>query len=186
MNKNILLYLAFLCSGLLSSAPLSALDNDDPHFGDFIEAPKWQEAKVTIPPFPNRDDLLKVEVDRVDMPFSFYVDPDSLSVVNDDVVRYTVLIESNSGASNIMYEGIRCSTNEYRTYAYGTHDEKFSKARASSWTRITSTISGAMTHRYNFKRYYLCDDLGRPLSASVSLQRIRYPEDFAMEGERID
>jgi hypothetical protein len=186
MNKNILHYLVFFCSGLLLSAPLSAIEDDDPDLGGFIEAPKWQEGEVAIPPFPNRDDLVKVEVDRADMPFTFYIDPGSLSVGEDGVTRYTVLIESSSGASNIMYEGIRCSTNEYRTYAYGTHDDKFSKARTGSWTRITSTSSGAMTHRYNFKRYYMCDDIGRPYSASESLQRIRYPEDFAVGGLRDD
>ena len=185
MNKNILLYLAFLCSSLLLSAPLSALENDDPDLGGgFIEAPKWQEAKIAIPPFPNRNDLVKVEVDRVDMPFSFYIDPASLSIDKDGVSRYTVVIESSSGASNIMYEGIRCATHEYRTYAYGTHDGKFSKALSSSWTKITS--SGAMAHRYNFRRHYMCNDLDRPLPVRESLQRIRYPEDFATSGERDD
>jgi hypothetical protein len=183
MNKNILYYLVLLCSGLLLSAPLSAIENDDPDLGGgFIEAPKWQEAEIAIPPFPNRDDLLKVEVDRVDMPFGFYIDPGSLSVGKDGVSRYTVLIESSSGARNVMYEGIRCSTHEYRTYAYGTYDDKFSKALSSNWKRITG--SGAMAHRYNLRRYYLCDDYSRPFSASESLRRIRYPEDFGTAGER--
>lgn len=185
MNKNIRLYLSLICGGLLLSAPLSAQENDDPDLGNgFIEPPKWQEAEIAIPPFPNRDELVKVEVDRVDMPFSFYIDPASLSVDKDGVSRYTVLIESSSGASNIMYEGIRCATHEYRTYAYGTHDDKFSKARSSTWTKITS--SGAMAHRYNFRRHYMCNDFDLPFSVRESLQRIRYPEDFATSGERDD
>ena len=184
MNKTIRFYLSLICSGLLLSAPLSAQENDDADLGDFIEAPKWQEGDIVIPPFPNRDDLVKVEVDRVDMPFTFSIDPGSLSVNKDGVSRYTVVIESSSGASNIMYEGIRCVTNEYQTYAYGTHDGGFSKARSSSWTKITS--SGAMAHRYNLRRYYLCNDFDQPFSASESLQRIRNPEDFSMGGARSD
>lgn len=185
MNKNIRLYLSIICSGLLLSAPLSAQENDDPDLGGgFIEAPKWQETEIALPPFPNRDDLIKMEVDRVDMPFNFYIDPNSLSVGKDGVSRYTVLIESGSGASNIMHEGIRCSTNEYRTYAYGTYDDKFSKARSSAWLEISTT--GSMAHRYNLRRFYLCSDLGQSLSVSDSLQRIRYPADFATGGERSD
>jgi hypothetical protein len=79
-----------------------------------------------------------------------------------------------------MYEGIRCATHEYRTYAYGTHDGKFSRAQSSSWTKITS--SGAMAHRYNLRRYYLCNDLDQPIPVTESLQRIRYPENFASGG----
>ena len=185
MNKNIWFYLSLMCSAWLLSAPLSALENDDPDLGGgFIEPQKWQEGEVALPPFPNRDDLVKLEVDRVDMPFSFYIDPRSLSVDKSGVSRYTMVIESSSGASNIMYEGIRCSTNEYRTYAYGTHDDKFSKARSNRWTNISS--SGAMAHRDNLRRFYLCSDLDQPLSASESLQRIRYPENFATGGERSD
>ncbi|NNG14303.1 MAG: hypothetical protein HKM22_04015 [Gammaproteobacteria bacterium] len=175
MNKNILYYFAFLCSGLLLSAPLSAEEYDD-----YIEGPKWKEATVTIPSFPVRDDVIKIEVDSVDMPFSFYVDPRSLSIGDDGVSRYTIIIESHSGASNVMYEGIRCDTNEYRTYAYGTHDGKFSKALSESWNKISS--SGAMAHRYNLKRYYLCSAIDRPFSVSETLQRIRYPEEFSNRG----
>jgi hypothetical protein len=185
MNKNILYYLVLFCSGLLLSAPLSAIENDDPDLGDgFIEAPKWQESGLALPSFPTRDDLVKLEVDRVDMPFSFYIDPASLSLGKDGVLRYTIVIESNSGASNIMYEGIRCATHEYRTFAYGTPDGKFSKALHSNWTRITS--SGAMAHRYNLRRYYLCNDFDRPISIPEALQRIRYPENFATSGLRDD
>lgn len=184
MNNNIPLYLCLVFGGLLLSAPVSAQENDDADLGSFIDGSKWQEGEVTIPKFPNRDDLIKVEVDRVDMPFSFYIDPASLSVGKDSITRYTVVIESDTGASNVMYEGIRCWTNEYQTYAYGTYDNAFSKARSSSWKKITS--SGAMAHRYNFKRYYLCSNHGRPLQIRESLRRIRYPEDFATGGDLSD
>lgn len=185
MNKKIPLYLAFLCSSLLLSHLLSASDVDDPDVGNtFIEAPKWQEKEVTLPPFPNREELIRLEVDRVDMPFSFYIDPTSLALGEDGVTRYSIVIESNSGASNVMYEGIRCSTKEYRTYAYGTYDNKFSEARNSSWSKIP--VSGAMAHRYNLNRYYFCNDYFQPLSITDSLQRIRYPENFAIGGSRDD
>ncbi|MDT8403267.1 CNP1-like family protein [Sulfuriflexus sp.] len=184
MNKNALYYLALFCSSLLLSAPLSAIEDDDPDLGAFIEGPSWEEEEVILPPFPKRDDLLKLEVDRVDMPFSFYIDPASLNVGKDGVSRYTIVIESNSGASNVMHEGIRCTTQEYRTYAYGTHDGQFSKAQTSNWTRISS--SDAMAHRYNLKAYYLCSGIDRPLSTSESLRRMRYPENFGSGGERSD
>lgn len=183
MNKTTWFYLSLLSGLWLLPVPVFAADVDDPDVGNpFIEGPKWQESEVAIPAFPNPDELLTVQVDHADMPFVFRIDPDSVSVDKDGVSRYTVVIESNSGARNVLYEGIRCSTNEYRTYAYGTYDNEFSKAQSDSWAKIAG--GGAMAHRYNFKRYYMCDDYGRPLPVKEILRRIRYPDNFATSGAR--
>ena len=151
----------------------SALNDDD---NEYVEGPKWKESDITIPAFPNQDDRIQVQIDRADMPFEFYIDPASVSVGSDDIWRYTIVIESNSGASNVLHEGIRCSTNEYRTYAYGTYDNKFIKARVSNWKNILG--GGAMAHRYDLKKHYLCSNIDTPFTVDEALQRIRYPSDF--------
>lgn len=177
-----------VCSVLfaVSISSYAELDDDSPDLGGgVIEAAPWKEAEVVIPPYPAADDLIKVEVDRVDMPFSFYLDSKNItSSVNDDLIRYTVVIESNSGAKNVLFEGIRCQVNEYKTYAYGTYDNKFVKARTSSWQRILD--SGFMAHRYNFYKYYMCNDLRVPNPVSEILRKIRYPEDFQVSGDESD
>ena len=175
----------FFCSGLLLAAPLSAIETDDPDLGGgFIEGPEWKEGNVVIPPYPQIDELIKIQLDRADQPFNFYLDPKSVAIGEDGVVRYTVVIESYSGARNVLYEGIRCETEEYRAYAYGTSDGKFSKATVANWTRFRQ--SDGMTHRYNFYKYYMCDELKNVLPRNGILQRVRYPEDFMDLGERGD
>ncbi|MGD8998928.1 MAG: CNP1-like family protein [Granulosicoccaceae bacterium] len=159
------------------------LPTDDPDLGGFIEGPKWQEQEVDkFPAWPDEDKLLPVEVDAVDAPFRFFVDPDSLSVGSDGVSRYTVVIRSSSGASNVMYEGLRCRTREYRTYAYGTTDNKFHKATVSNWQPVQESSSGSMIHRYNFLRYYMCDRLQNPRTVADVLREIRYPKHFHESG----
>ncbi|MGD8742924.1 MAG: CNP1-like family protein [Granulosicoccaceae bacterium] len=166
---------------LLADSPLPT---DDPDLGEFIEGPKWQEQKVDkFPDWPDEDKLLPVEVDAVDAPFRFFIDPESLTVGSDGVSRYTVVIRSSSGASNVMYEGLRCRTREYRTYAYGgTSDHKFHKATVSNWQPVRETSSGSMIHRYNFLRYYMCDRLENPRTVADVLREIRYPKDYFDSG----
>jgi len=183
--KNIpLLYVVFLVIGsVVTPVCYAELENDDADLGEFTEGPAWKEGEVILPAFPETDDLLKVEVDRGEMPFSFYLDGKNLSVSKaDGITRYTVLIESDSGAKNIMFEGIRCRTREYRTYAYGTYDNKLIKARTSSWQRIPDT--GFMIHRYNFYRHYMCDEHRVQHPRNSVLQKVKYPEDFEEHDDR--
>lgn len=176
MNTKALFFPFLICGSLLLAAPLSAQENDDSDLGSFIEPPKWNEGEVVIPAFPNRRDLIKIELDRADQPFNFYLDPKALSSGKDSVVRYTLVLESYSGARNVFYEGIRCQTGEYRTYAYGRTDGKFSKATIAKWTSFHE--SDRMAFRYNFFKHYMCDGLQNVLPRDRILQRIRYPENF--------
>jgi len=182
----------FVCSALLVLSTLFAVsgfaeqENDDPDLGGgFIELERWQEGEVIMPPYPQADDLLKVEVDRVDMPFDFYLDSKNISISPQaGLIRYTVVIRSNSGANNVLFEGMRCQTREYRTYAYGAYDKKFVKAQTSKWAYIEE--SGFMAHRYNFFQYYMCGERQSPAPINEILRKVKYPEDFQNLGETSD
>ncbi|RZJ00750.1 MAG: hypothetical protein EOP39_23945 [Rubrivivax sp.] len=45
------------------------------------------------------------------------IDPETLTVGEDWVVRYVMVARSASGAQNVFYEGIRCQSAEVKTYA---------------------------------------------------------------------
>lgn len=171
--------------GLACVAPLYAADADSPiptddaELGEFVEGPKWQEETVTaFPVWPDEDKLLPIQMDNIDAPFRYFIDPASITVGKDYVSRYTVVIESDSGAKNVIYEGIRCRTGQYRVYAYGTSDNKLDAATVSEWQPIRITSSGAMIHRFNLHQYYLCDQLSNPRKLDDVLQEIRYPKPF--------
>lgn len=161
-------------------------ENSSPDLGGgFIESKPWQESEVVFPAYPKADDMLKVEVDRINMPFNVYVDEKSFTVLPDDgVVRYTVVIQSVSGANNVLYEGIRCRAGQYRTYAYGTYDKKFSEAITSEWKNIKE--NEFMVHRDNFLSYYMCSERGELYPVEEMLSRIKYPSDFQDSGDMSD
>jgi hypothetical protein len=142
----------------------------------FVPGAKWQESIVKTPDYPNDDDLIQVSIDSAGSNFEYFIDGKTLDIGNDDVVRYSVVIKSTGGAKNVMYEGIRCDTQEYRTYAFGTSEGKFYAARQSEWKRINNNISGPMAYREQFFNNYFCQS-ELPLKRHVILQHLKYESD---------
>ena len=83
----------------------------------------------------------------------FTIDGKSISVDSDEVIRYTLVTISPSGAKTISYEGMRCSTTERRTYAFGRADKTWSKPRSSKWVSIRG---GADSWYVALARDYFC------------------------------
>ena len=97
--------------------------------------PDWKESEALPPPVFRTDRLV-----LVDMPphvtLAFGVDPGSLIIGSDGVVRYVMVATSVSGSVSAMYEGIRCATGQVKSYArYST---------ASQWTVVSDPIWSAL------------------------------------------
>jgi len=76
----------------------------------------FKEGATALPALPRDEDLIPFSVNG-SSEFRFAVDPKSISVGDDNVVRYTVVITSKGGGRNVSYEGIRCDAFERRLYA---------------------------------------------------------------------
>ena len=76
----------------------------------------FKEGATTLPALPRDEDLIPFSVNGGSS-FRFAVDPKSVSVGDDNVVRFTVVITSSGGGRNVTYEGIRCDAFERRLYA---------------------------------------------------------------------
>ena len=96
---------------------------------------EWVELEVKPPPYPKAGNLIPFEVSAASSN-RFYIDPDSISIGGDGVVRYTLVIKSPTGAENVSYEGIRCETREQKYYAFGKRDGTWSSARSGAWRWI--------------------------------------------------
>jgi len=120
---------------LLLMLPLTAYAE----WGDFdieFEADKpWVELSAQLPPTPKAENLVEFNVSSAAR-HRHFVDTASISVGEDKVVRYTVVVEAAGGAKNVSFEGMRCETGERRLYAYGHSDGTWSKARNSGWEGI--------------------------------------------------
>lgn len=99
------------------------------------EKKAWSELQAQIPPYPKLEHLIEFEAGGAS-PHRFYIDPESISVGGDGVVRYTLMIRTAGGATNVTFEGVRCGTREQKYYATGRKDGSWSRARNPAWKRI--------------------------------------------------
>jgi hypothetical protein len=108
------------------------------------EAP-WKEDPTLLPPFPRAQDLIPFRADMGDPDYRYYIDVNSVSLTTDEVLRYTVIIQPPSGASNIFHEGFRCATQEVKMLAFGTRDGEFRPMADPRWTYFYT--GGVMGYR---------------------------------------
>jgi len=120
---------------------------------EFVEPAPWQEQEGGVPPYPEQDRLLDVAVDTDGQPYRIYIDPASLTMGEDQVARYTVVIISSSGVWNVSYEGLHCGERVYRRYAYG-FDGQWQLLADAPWLPITGR--GANRYRKTFYNVYMC------------------------------
>lgn len=105
------------------------------NFDEDYEAKQWEEIAVHLPPPPKKENLIAIYVSAA-TEHRFLVDPDSISLGKDGVARYTLVIQTSGGATNVSYEGMRCETRERRSYAFGRSDGIWSKSRGNAWVKI--------------------------------------------------
>ncbi len=98
----------------------------------FKEPAKQPPRAVVLPPYPREENLVKVDLLLRNFPFTLWIDPASLDVDEEGVIRYTAVLRAESGAENVIYEAVRCPGREYRRYAYGAQGE-FHPVGNSRW-----------------------------------------------------
>ena len=127
---------ALIVAAALAASVTPALAQWRQWDADFDEDRKpWKEMETRIPSYPRDGDLVQFEAGAAS-PHRFYVDARSLSVGEDGVVRYTLVIKAAGGATNVTFEGIRCELREQKYYAVGRADGNWVRARNPQWRRI--------------------------------------------------
>jgi len=84
--------------------------------------------------------------------FRYYVDPETVSVGADRIVRYVVLARSAGGAQNIRFEGIRCP-DEYRIYAVARSEDGAWSGRPTAWRAIPADPRSIQN---TLRRHFFC------------------------------
>ena len=119
----------WLTMAVLPSASWSATASRE------VEEKREMQGEVLLPAFPQPDKLIPFVVSAM-TDNKFMIDSESLSIGSDGIFRYTLVIVSPSGAQNVSYEAMDCSTAERRIYALGRADKTWSKARSDQWVKI--------------------------------------------------
>ena len=114
----------------------SAQENKPSRVIDTWVAPtEWKEKGAVLPDPPRESALVPMRTWSIDTRHDYYLDRDSLAVREDGVFVYTVVIRSETGASNAFYEGLRCQTKKVKTYGYLSGDQ-FYESVGAKWEPV--------------------------------------------------
>ncbi len=136
----------------------------------FEEGKPWQEQQASLPPYPDDARLIRFEVSAISS-FDFFVDPESITVGEDGVTRYTLVARSRGGSTNVSYEGIRCGTFEQKIYAFGRADHTWSPAHRSEWAPMSRYQVNSQ--RATLAEEFLCSPSGAARTAEETIVTLK-------------
>lgn len=135
--------------------------------------PDWKELDVKPPATFRIDNLVPIEMPRY-VSVKVGVDPASLTISSDGIVRYVVVALSGSGNINAAYEGIWCRAGEVKTYARAGNDGVWDAVPNPEWKKLSD--SRPSMHALALARQGACD--GRSIagrSAEDILRKLKQP-----------
>ncbi|MDP1863530.1 MAG: CNP1-like family protein [Thiobacillus sp.] len=137
---------------------------------EFDQDKPWSEVVVKLPAYPKSENLIPFNVSSATQNKHF-IDAESISVGEDLVVRYTVIIVAAGGAKNVSFEGLRCESAERRLYAYGHPDGTWSKARNAGWEGIK--LRSLFSYRKALFEDFFCPDGIRVRDGKEAVKNLR-------------
>lgn len=162
----------FVLALLAVTAATPLLAAPDEFEYEFDDPEPWKETGKALPDYPQDENLLPVDVQMTNADFKFFIDSKTIVTTEDNVVTYTAVIKSDTGAKNVLREGLRCGFGEYKLYAYGMSDASFYVNKAPKWQNIPR--NGTNSYRSELVNY-MCGANLLPLKPKQILDRIRYP-----------
>jgi hypothetical protein len=105
--------------------------------------PDWQESAVPPPPAFDLNRLIRVPGPDGST-LKFGIDPDTVTVTPEGIVRYVIVATSPDGGRNVMYEGIRCNVGQHRIYARHNAATGWTVQKDSEW----QSLYGSATTRH--------------------------------------
>ena len=119
-----------------------------------VVTPEWIEENAPPPPAFDKNRVLQLDM-PIHVSVKVGVDPDTISVgASDSVVRYVMVMTSNSGNTYAVYEGIRCTTDEVKTYARWSASGKWNLIAEPKWQEINDNQPSP--HAFIFARRAAC------------------------------
>lgn len=169
MNK--LSHQGFAASVLRIALVFLALGLSGTSRAQIAEDPDWKESAVPPPPAFDIGKLITFS-GAISSSLVYGVDPASVRISNvDGVVRYVLVATGASGARNVMYEGIRCATGEFKTYARYSSDGRWNTVANAEWKSMFDNMPSK--HALYFAKAGGCDSGAAPPSVSVLASRLK-------------
>jgi hypothetical protein len=135
--------------------------------------PDWKEVEAPPAPSFKTTGLIPIDIPRSSLRFG--VDPASISLGQDGIVRYVVVATSDTGTVNALYEGIRCGTGEFKVYARHNPGSGWTVAKDTPWRSLHEPP--VSRHSLAIARTGACIGDGTNRSASQIARDLRAPVD---------
>jgi hypothetical protein len=133
--------------------------------------PDWTESAVPAAPAFDTSRLLTFS-GAVSSSLVYGIDPASISFSRSDgLVRYVLVATSASGARNVMYEAIRCSTGEFKTYARYSPDGRWTNVSNPEWRSVFGNMPSK--HALYLAKAAVCDGSAPATSVDVVVRRLK-------------
>jgi CNP1-like family len=139
-----------------------------------LDNPDWKESEAPPPPKFDLNKLLTFEVSP-NSALVFGVDPASVTISQSDgLLRYVMVARGPGGASNVMYEALRCSTGEFKTYARLTPEGKWQANPNSQWQSVFANVPSK--HALRFAKAGACDGAAPAMSVDELTRKLKRPD----------
>lgn len=137
---------------------------------------EWKESEAPPPPAFDVNKLITFDV-PTSLSLVYGVDPATISISNSDsLVRYVMVATSASGVRNVMYEALRCSTGEFKTYARYSSDGKWSPVSNPQWRSVFDNMPSK--HALRFARAGACDAAAPVGSVQELVTKLKNPSRY--------
>ncbi|MDR7305602.1 CNP1-like family protein [Rhodoferax saidenbachensis] len=118
-----------------------------------LDNPDWVEEKEPPPPAYSTTKVLALEMPHY-VSVKVSIDPSTILVGNDGIVRYVAVMTNRTGTTNAVYEGIRCVSDEVKTYARAGSSGEWSLVSEPAWKPVNDNLPSK--HAYAFARQAAC------------------------------
>lgn len=134
---------------------------------------EWKETEAPPPPAFDVNKLVNFDV-PTSMSLVYGIDPATISISkSDSVVRYVVVATSASGVRNVMYEALRCSTGEFKTYARYSTSGKWNPVNNPEWRSVFDNMPSK--HPLRLARAGACDAAAPASSVQAIVNSLKNP-----------
>lgn len=118
------------------------------------EPEEWKESDAPPPPAFSAQQLIALNMPPY-VTLQMGVDPATLVITADGIVRYVVVARNAEGSTTAIYEGLRCATNEAKTYARQTSGSPWALVKAPQWQSLNARLPSK--HAMVLARQGVCD-----------------------------
>lgn len=121
---------------------------------NYVQEVEWVEVAVPDAPAFNTANAIPIDMPR-HVSVKVAVDPATLAIGSDGVVRYVATMTNTSGSVSAVYEGIRCNTDEVKTYARWSASAQWTRTIDPAWKEINSNLPSK--HAFAIARQGACE-----------------------------